>query len=555
MNEEQTQAPVEEVVDTQPTAMPEMPQKKSRLWLKILIPILIVIVLGGLGASAYYYFFATDYEEALMETFENMKDVKSSHFNYALDLAGSQEGNEMTTKVQFTGDVLDKGNDLVDFSTNMVLSSDIGLPSSDTQSVAINASIYYVDEIVYFKLNEELEIPLPIPADLGFLQEKWTTIDIKAAKKEFGLDSFLDDLREQNPQFAKIEDENNQKMKLIEDNWYKIAKENELFTMNSVDTEKVNGEKLYVYDFTINKAGVVPFVKDLGFLVEEEVTEQDVTDINKILNSLKSNNIVFKILAKERLMKQVEISISVDAIEDVRDFEGLDAKLVIDLSNHDQIESISAPEGDQISLEELMEEMMGSMMGGSIGVYDSPIPEGDVTNMMSYQVENALEQDSDSDGINDFYERSFYSTDPNMADTDGDGYNDFQEVEAGFSPLGEGESKDYLSIFPADMDFCTVLIGSYIEQVDIKDPNKLVEQIFEELMKIDKTAMPLGLELNGSKVDQGTLWLDFSSEYGDMVDPCVISAAQEQIKMSFGQIGKSMQILITSDMQYQTVLY
>lgn len=45
--------------------------------------------------------------------------------------------------------------------------------------------------------------------------------------------------------------------------------------------------------------------------------------------------------------------------------------------------------------------------------------------------------DTDKDGLSDFEESFVYQTDPLNPDTDGDGYTDGQEVESGYSPLGE----------------------------------------------------------------------------------------------------------------------
>lgn len=51
-------------------------------------------------------------------------------------------------------------------------------------------------------------------------------------------------------------------------------------------------------------------------------------------------------------------------------------------------------------------------------------------------------KDSDSDGLTDYEEESFYKSNPSVADTDGDGFSDGAEVKNGFNPLGAGKMID-----------------------------------------------------------------------------------------------------------------
>lgn len=44
-------------------------------------------------------------------------------------------------------------------------------------------------------------------------------------------------------------------------------------------------------------------------------------------------------------------------------------------------------------------------------------------------------QDTDGDGVADYYETTFYKTDPAKADTDGDGMDDLKEITSGRDPL------------------------------------------------------------------------------------------------------------------------
>lgn len=72
------------------------------------------------------------------------------------------------------------------------------------------------------------------------------------------------------------------------------------------------------------------------------------------------------------------------------------------------------------------------------------------------------QRDTDGDGMADFYEVTYYHTDPNNPDTDGDGVNDLQEVTSGRDPVIAGpqdESKPTTGSAVADVDTYT---GQYL---------------------------------------------------------------------------------------------
>lgn len=63
----------------------------------------------------------------------------------------------------------------------------------------------------------------------------------------------------------------------------------------------------------------------------------------------------------------------------------------------------------------------------------------------------AVEIDSDNDGLSDEAEINIYYTNPSLADTDGDGFNDGDEIEHGYSPLW-GEKKKLTEV-DSDKDY------------------------------------------------------------------------------------------------------
>ncbi len=112
------------------------------------------------------------------------------------------------------------------------------------------------------------------------------------------------------------------------------------------------------------------------------------------------------------------------------------------------------------------------------------------------------EKDSDGDGVADFYEVTFYNSDPNNPDTDGDGVDDLTEITTGRDPLTPGPedivkpptgkqvavqttyTQKYLASLPIDVPREQILDQGQLENYVNANKGELLPLIKEGTIKI-----------------------------------------------------------------------
>ena len=115
---------------------------------------------------------------------------------------------------------------------------------------------------------------------------------------------------------------------------------------------------------------------------------------------------------------------------------------IIDLTDKNKKDldtSTSSPADENLSADKT-EEYIEPWVGAGPMVMDQ-----DIDGVYDFEEEkfgtDPNNPDTDSDGLDDYYEVRIYKTDPLNPDTDGDGYSDGDEVKNGYNPLGEGKLK------------------------------------------------------------------------------------------------------------------
>lgn len=98
------------------------------------------------------------------------------------------------------------------------------------------------------------------------------------------------------------------------------------------------------------------------------------------------------------------------------------------------------------------------------------------------------QKDTDGDGVADYYETTFYKSDPNKADTDGDGMSDLDEITSGRDPL-----------VPAPKDVIKPLTGAEVAGIQDSFTKKYLASLPEDVPReeiLDQSRLEIFVENN-----------------------------------------------------------
>ena len=241
----------------QPQAQPvqfDMPRtKKSHLFIKLLMVLIIVVVLGGVGYFVAGQYISLPFSDILLNIFSpspttvinkmvvNMQSVKSSHM-VAQETANVTNNNVSTGKlsVGITGD-----SD-VTTANNPKLNSIISINLTSSLSATANIGLTAVDGATYFEINN-LTVPdgYSVPGlDVSKLTGVWFKVDGDSIKALSQADA---------SQVGVVNISNLDNLALVKKIQDLFISENLLSNAKKINDEVVNGQNTYHYLITINK--------------------------------------------------------------------------------------------------------------------------------------------------------------------------------------------------------------------------------------------------------------------------------------------------------------
>lgn len=393
---------------------------KARLRLGLIIPLIILLILIGVGAWWYYAYGQAwwlnrnatfpewgNYKENLIVDIK-IHDIKSKSYD-------NQNEDGIGT---ITNDLLfDNFSFKVVFDNHQVGDDYTGKIDTVFTAMDINfefdALIKKIAKDVYILPgNKELSLPLlSAPLDLG---EDWVTFSTDQFDQwinEYNAENEGKDLEEYLSDIDKKQEE-----------FYNKVLKNEIFTYQDTrQTTSTAAGKIRKFEYTVAPEKVEELVQMLNQLWSDNKMEKEEKDFLK--NFFQQGKFSFWINTKTKFVQRVEILVPNLAINDETMSSQLDLNMFYEITEAEAV-AIIEPK-NTINFQDFFNRVMSQFMS----------PENNPA--FSSSDDQSPSIDSDNDGLPDDLE-TIYGTDPQNPDTDGDSYNDAQEIENGYNPLGTG---------------------------------------------------------------------------------------------------------------------
>lgn len=384
----------------EPSVMPassDLPYKTKKSY-KLYFIIGIIFIITALSASAayYLYFRQPSPKELVRLMIDQMKDVKS--FNYDGNLSLS---NDLSATIKFKGEI-DKNN-LENIKSNVLVNAEIiSLMGNLTPELEIRT----LDREMYLRINIE-NLSLLIP-DFKIINNQWIKFDQTA------LNNYLP--TEQLPLNQKITNEQSEEIK-------KLINEINFFSdINEFESEKINNIKVRHLKFTVDKNALKSLIIGLNNIINKNnLTEEQITDIDKTLNKLQSFTIEMWIGSNNHYLYKLIIPLIF-----TENNQTINIDLNVQFNNFNQTFTINAPTEFKS-----MDDLQKLILEEQKKYFNVPTTTNNLNSI-------DLNKDSDNDGLTDQQE-SLYGTNSLNPDTDNDGYLDGDEVQNGYNPLGAGK--------------------------------------------------------------------------------------------------------------------
>ena len=403
-----------------PIVQPTMPpQKKSKLWLTIVIILLGILVIAG-GLFAYTVYSQTP-DKVMAAMYQKQMELKTvttdltAYINIVKPTMGENNvalsfltGSEENVDLILTGHLETELTNREANRANLAFTLATKAAPSDQVGVALKVT----DDATFIELNK---LPATIVPVASNFMNSWVKLDMAEAARKLGKPELATEIEQKSQEEAQIVSQ----IKTLLAN-------NQPYTLNAVlPDDIINEQSMFHYSLMIDKAKVKTLLTSILPLLSDtaENNEQILAEANDILNNLSINNLEIWVGKKDKYLHRVAFNLNLP--NETETFGGT-AAVIMNYSNFNAPIAVTDPE-KFITLDELLESVLTSFMGGETTVDET-----------TTSTTEDLTIDSDLDGLTD-NEEDFWWTDPNNPDTDGDGYSDFEEVENGYSPIGPGK--------------------------------------------------------------------------------------------------------------------
>ena len=130
-------------------------------------------------------------------------------------------------------------------------------------------------------------------------------------------------------------------------------------------------DTLFYYESQIiQKENVIDFLKQLGDIFEEDITDEELADAEAMIDAITFEGTLY-IGVDDNYLYKFDGTVGIEITEDMKDMGGenvsMSANIVISMSDFDKEKDVDVPENSE-DLMELIGTMMGGMYGG--GTYD-----------------------------------------------------------------------------------------------------------------------------------------------------------------------------------------
>jgi len=400
---------------------------KSKVRISLGIIVGLIVALGLTGTAWGFLKYSKSPEAYILESFIKLSEAKTMAYEgsieasanisepeswlaLALSKKAATPAVENTTnyavKVSLAGE-----SDLRD-ETNPASSLDIGalLKKDGVAEPEFKLNVINKDKIYYVRVPT-------IPADEAYnayadFANTWIHFDYSALSEEFS--TFMEEESELD---ATTPEQKKNTEKIIESLKRTVALNPPIKVTKTFRNEKIAGNDVRHYTFTLNPQNIEKIMKELAAHSEETgVYPEDIEEVNEQLTKISS--FTGEIWLDKTNNYPYKLNVTVKA-KDEEEMRNGTLSLSLTMKNFNRNINISKPP-KSISFEEVLTKIFEQ--------YQSDYDYSDEV----FELEAPV--DSDGDTISDS-EESFWGTNPTKKDTDGDGYNDDVEIRSGHDPL------------------------------------------------------------------------------------------------------------------------
>jgi len=319
--------------------LPQM-KTKSHGFLKFLIVLIILVVIGGAGyfvAGKYFNFASPSPETVIAKMLQNMASVKTSHSVIQMEadiIDNASKTNQGKFLLNATGDT--DTTDLQNIKSNDSFSLNLTIPGSDTPVASFGANVISIDKDAYLKIST-ITIPnaFSYPGlDVSQINGKWFKID------QSSYDTLLQAESGQAQTITLPSTDNSALIKKAED----LAIAENMFTFNKkLSDETVSGQDTYHYLVTINKDKLKDYITKVMALETQQqaaqggstAANQDMVQaiiqsfVSSTIDSIGDVNVEMWIGKKDYMLYQAKI----DKVVDISKMIGFDSSVEIKFDN------------------------------------------------------------------------------------------------------------------------------------------------------------------------------------------------------------------------------
>jgi hypothetical protein len=290
---------------------------------------LAVLLLGG-GAAAYFLYPLSP-EKVLAQMTESLPKITSSEFSGKLefDLVGDVGGLPIQSLQFIPPDTAQKRQIkfTLDFEGKSE-TSDIDHPKSSGsfklsgEGLVVAAEMVSIGKIFYFRLTEA---PFLGFIDPGTVKNQWFHFD-SGELEEQGIRSNAD---------VELTQEQ-------EDRITDAFSEAEIFkVLEKLPGEQIEGVAAHHYRIEIDEAGLAQFVKQVGVIMDEPMTEQESQEFARAFDMIEFRNTEIWVGRKDSLPYKLVMNLLISSTEDTQ-MEGTMA-LSMNMKNYNRPVAITAP--------------------------------------------------------------------------------------------------------------------------------------------------------------------------------------------------------------------
>jgi len=300
----------------------------------------------------------------------SMQDIKAGTYEFSANIDIDAEEGSGSLELTLDGyeSIMDENAPEGYFTLGTTFDFD-----ADGEQVAGNAELEFVfkEAMAYLSLNDLSLEGEGLDEAVSMVEEyvgTWYSMPFEIKASDFDLSTFSEEFsKEFQAGLMEDEDMTEEQAKKIEE----LLKETEwLETTNNKGTKKVNGVEAYVFEVKLQKENVMDFLKQLGDIFEEDITDEELADAEAMIDAITFEGTLY-IGVDDNYLYKFDGTVGIEITEDMKDMGGenvsMSANIVISMSDFDKEKDVDVPENSE-DLMELIGTMMGGMYGG--GTYD-----------------------------------------------------------------------------------------------------------------------------------------------------------------------------------------